>query len=99
MYEMTFENNKGREFLVLFLEPGESGAYPAAMEPDKQVIEFYDVLYPHTQYGQFVSRYFADEIMPGYAGINLSGGVPVWSIDKDAMNLIRAWASEWWTKP
>lgn len=65
------------------------------------LVEFYDTRYPETDYGQFVSSYFVASIMmwdsymdEGDArgrGLNLDGGVPIWTIDGATMDLFREW--------
>lgn len=76
---------------------------------DRLGVEFYDTRFPHTERGQFVSRYFAETLLddhcridPGYrygqdgcrhraGGLDLDGGIPDWTIDSDAMDVVRAW--------
>jgi hypothetical protein len=83
----------GIPFLVLDLKPGQVGAYPVA-RAERQV-EFYDARFPHTRYGQFVSRYYADTLLTGrLRGLNLNGGVPNWSIDADTWTTIEQWLKE-----
>jgi hypothetical protein len=58
------------------------------------LVEFYDARYPHTEHGQFVSRYCLSTLLgkDGFsspvrnAGLNLDGGVDDWSIDRAAVN-------------
>lgn len=56
-------------------------------------VEFYDRRYPHTRYGQFVSRYYVSTLMqaPKMNGIDLDGGIPDWRIDGSTWRLIEAW--------
>jgi len=60
-------------------------------EGDEPLVEFYDTRYEHTDLGQFVSRYFLETLIDGEGGLNLQGGVPMWSINEPCMNRIRDW--------
>lgn len=68
---------------------GRSGAL--VWESEKPGVEFYDSRYPHTDLGQFVSRYHVDTILEGTSGLNLNMAITDWSIDKAAMDVVRAW--------
>ena len=69
-------------------------------DEDKPMVEFYDRRYPHTQYGQFVSRYYVGTLL-GYegfyggeptGGLCLDGGnAKEWSVSADGMALVRAY--------
>ena len=51
------------------------------------LVEFYDSRYPHTEFGQFVSRYYLDTILnhdPSF-GLNLDAGVTAWTVPAEAM--------------
>lgn len=62
---------------------------------DDVLVEFYDARYPHTEFGQFVSRYYLSTLLEDGVhcefGLCLDGGEPDWSIDADAMFLVREW--------
>jgi hypothetical protein len=59
---------------------------------DDSLVEFYDVRYPHTEFGQFVSRYYVSTILERERnGLCLDGGVPDWSISANDMDIVRAW--------
>jgi hypothetical protein len=59
---------------------------------DEPLVEFYDARYPHTEFGQFVSRYNFSTIWErDDAGLCLDGGEPEWSICADDMAAVRAW--------
>lgn len=56
------------------------------------MVEFYDSRYPHTQYGQFVSRYYISTILSQDSrggqysnGLCLDGGVPAWNVSAEDM--------------
>ena len=61
---------------------------------DQNLVSFYDTRYNHTQYGQFVGRYYASTLLglDGYGsgikdrGLNLHGGVDDWFINADNAN-------------
>ena len=61
---------------------------------DQNLVSFYDTRYDHTQYGQFVGRYYASTLLglDGWSsrgssirdrGLNLHGGVDDWFINAD----------------
>ena len=56
------------------------------------MVEFYDNRYPHTQYGQFVSRYYISTILSQDSrggeysnGLCLDGRVPAWHVSAEDM--------------
>lgn len=64
---------------------------------DQNLVSFYDTRYNHTQYGQFVGRYYANTLLglDGWSsrgssirdrGLNLHGGVDNWFINADNAN-------------
>lgn len=61
---------------------------------DQNLVSFYDTRYNHTQYGQFVGRYYATTLLglDGYGsgikdkGLNLHGGIDDWFINADNAN-------------
>tara|TARA_R110001583_G_scaffold131515_1_gene283272 strand:- start:182 stop:499 length:318 start_codon:yes stop_codon:yes gene_type:complete len=60
----------------------------------KMLVSFYDTRYDHTQYGQFIGRYYASTLLglDGYGsgikdrGLNLHGGIDDWSINAENAN-------------
>jgi hypothetical protein len=62
---------------------------------DKPMVEFYDARYPHTEFGQFVSRYYFETILgdDGYGhksgGLSLDGGIPEWTVSAQDMDTVR----------
>lgn len=92
MRTLTIIAANGVKFTVLDLQPGEFGAFSAARSEQRQV-EFYDAHYRFTQWGQFVTRYNADQITgkDRSRGLDLDGGVPAWSIDAKTYRTIQAW--------
>lgn len=67
---------------------------------DEPLVEFYDTRYPHTEYGQFVSRYYVSTILgtdrygSGEGGLMLDGGVPSWTVSAQDMDTVRAYLRE-----
>ena len=64
---------------------------------DQNLVSFYDTRYNHTQYGQFVGRYYANTLLglDGWSsrgssikdkGLNLHGGIADWFINADNAN-------------
>ena len=51
------------------------------------LVEFYDSRYPHTEFGQFVSRYYLDTIInrDDRFGLSLDSGVTAWTVPAEAM--------------
>lgn len=68
-------------------------------DEDKPMVEFYDRRYPHTQYGQFVSRYYVGTLLgliycmgEPTGGLCLDGGNPnSWTVSAEDMVLVRAY--------
>lgn len=52
------------------------------------LVEFYDSRYPHTEFGQFVSRYFVSDLINHDRGLILDGGIPDWSISASGMKQV-----------
>jgi hypothetical protein len=67
---------------------------------DKPLVEFYDARYPHTEYGQFVSRYYVETILgddgygPKSGGLSLDGGIPEWTVSAKDMDIVRNFLKE-----
>lgn len=63
---------------------------------DDPLVEFYDKRYPHTQYGQFVSRYYAStlaEMRDDGSAFSLDGGIPEWTVPASDVGKVIAFAS------
>jgi len=80
---------------VILLDAGEDNPnFPAATEPNKAIVEFYDGRYQHTPDGQFVSRYYADTLLEKRhptQGLDLMGYEESWKIDGRTYGLVRNW--------
>ncbi|MDE3021371.1 MAG: hypothetical protein KGI54_05880 [Pseudomonadota bacterium] len=65
---------------------------------DDPLIEFYDSRYPHTEYGQFVSRYFVSPLLGDEdfeaRGLDLQGDVPDWKIDAASLKAVFDWVRD-----
>jgi hypothetical protein len=104
MYIRTFTAAQGLDFTVILLDPGEPGPTEAPANDDHAIVQFYDVRHtvpspPFTTYGQLVSSYWLETILPGDAGINLRVGSPEWVIDAITLNEIRSWLREKSSRP
>lgn len=66
------------------------------IESDKDVIEFYDARYNHTQDGQFITRYYLStfqEDSENGCGLDLYGGEKDWKIDARTRQLVSDWTA------
>lgn len=91
-FRVTAEN--GVPFVVRRVDAGDKYGlencltYPHKTDSPAPLIEFYDARYPHTEFGQFVSRYNQSTLMAKErgTGINLHGGVPQWQMDGKSLD-------------
>lgn len=96
---MCVTNPDGNQFLVRIVNKGDNYGlkWKLIHEKDEPMVEFYDMDYMHTPYGQFVSRYYMSTLLKeeGYAngtiGLRLDGGVDEWYISANNMRLIHMW--------
>lgn len=65
------------------------------------LVEFYDTRYPHTRYGQFVSRYYLSTLLERTEnkGLCLDGGIADWRIEAGSMNIVNNWLNSQQQKP
>jgi len=83
---MTYlgKNSNGVPFNSRIVKMGEKYGLDFCLTHDENepLVEFYDARYPHTEFGQFVSRYYYSTLSedPGQ-GINLDGGIDDWFVD------------------
>jgi hypothetical protein len=84
------------KFNVRIVNKGDKYGLNDCLVNDKApMVEFYDTRYPHTQYGQFVSRYYVDTILDGSdCGLCLDGGVPSWTVSAEDMKTVRGFLKE-----
>jgi hypothetical protein len=91
---LTVES-KGIKFNVRIVQQGDNYGLNNCLthEGKSPLVEFYDTRYPHTEFGQFISRYNIETLLAiePNGGLNLYGGVPDWKIDAQTMNKITSW--------
>ena len=62
---------------------------------NEALVEFYDTRYPHTEFGQFISRYTLDTILAlGPKGIALDGGIPYWTLAQGDSVRLQSWLKQ-----
>ena len=84
---------------VIFLSKGELHPHSKALlnidrfKNDKDSLEFYDLRYPFTPDGQFISGYYLEtfEASNTYHNLTLEGGIEDWEIDASTKEIIRNW--------
>lgn len=96
MEAMQFTNNKGTPFMVRIVRKGNGYGmnFCITHNEDQALVEFYDARYPHTAFGQFVSRYYITTIVENSdrdCGLDLMGYEPQWKIDANTMKQIVKW--------
>lgn len=81
---------------VRVVHPGDAYGLDDVLTNDGEaMVEFYDARYPHTEHGQFISRYYLstlNERAPG-TGLDLDGGIPDWSVTGDNCDTAIAFAT------
>jgi hypothetical protein len=74
---------------VRIVKTGDQYGRAMCLTNDKApMVEFYDSRYPHTEYGQFVSRYYISTILSDKeypTGLCLDGRVPAWNVSAEDM--------------
>ncbi len=90
---LVFDAATGLSWTVRTVEAGDTHGLNNALTftGDVPLVEFYDVRYKHTEFGQFVSRYNLDLLLALEGGIQLDGGVPEWRLSADAAQTVLAW--------
>lgn len=87
--------SRGLKFNVRIVQQGDKYGLNNCLthEQKEPLVEFYDTRYPHTEFGQFVSRYNMSTLLerPSNVGLDLYGGVPDWKIDTEAMKEVTNW--------
>ena len=72
-------------------------------DEDKPMVEFYDARYPHTEYGQFITRYYIGTILglDGYYGRPVDNGLCLdggnrneWSVSSCEMQVVKDYISQ-----
>ncbi len=87
--------SRGIKFNVRIVNEGDNYGLNNCLthEQKEPLVEFYDARYPHTEFGQFVSRYNMNTLInrdKNY-GLDLDGGVPDWKIELSAMTEVLQW--------
>lgn len=70
----------------------------ALVHTDEPVVEYYDARYPHTQYGQFVTRYHLSTLIGRIDephDLGLYGGEKNWVLDAESLKKSVRWAEEY----
>lgn len=57
-------------------------------------VEFYDTRYGHTDFGQFVTRYYLSTIMQHSGGLCLDGAVPDWQVSEKLIERVKKWLTQ-----
>jgi len=84
----------GRLWTVRWVETGDSYGLKDCLVHDsaQPMVEFYDTTVDMKVFGprgQFVSRYDADTLLSVDGGLNLHGGVPVWTVSASGMERVQ----------
>lgn len=104
---VTATNSTGTvRFLARILRKGDRYGLANALTWDEERpgVEFYDTRYPHTPFGQFVSRYYVETILgtdgygSGMGGLDLMGYEASWKLDAVSMTLVRNWLTHQTTR-
>jgi hypothetical protein len=89
---ISIVNDAGLRFNVRLVRRGERYGRNLCLVHDKDdpLVEFYDARYPHTEIGQFITRYYRSTLMkpPHDRGLCLDGGVPDWRINATAFEAV-----------
>lgn len=95
IFRLDLRNTDGNPFRVLYIPVGtQNPNYPAATEVKKDIVEFYDLEYPHTPDGQFTGgRYYLSTLLEGGQshGLNFYGDEPKWQLSAVDMSLVWTW--------
>lgn len=90
---MTIINRDRRVFIVEYVaHPPVDKWHPD--EPREPMVKFYDHTYAgFGPLGQYVADYYVETLLTGNQdhGLCLNGGVPVWTIDRTPMMVVRMW--------
>ncbi len=84
IYGITAKN--GVHFIARIIE---AGTEHHGRTVEKALIAFYDARHSHTEFGQFITDYYAETIAQTIGGLDLHGGVDDWKIDAHSLYLVR----------
>lgn len=90
---ICYRNGDYAPLCVRLVEKGERYGRDFCLyhESDDPLVEFYDMRYAHTVYGEFVSRYCVSTIMESSGGLCLMGGTYEWAATEETMSRVREW--------
>lgn len=87
--------SRGIKFNVRLVHQGDKYGLNNCLthEQKEPLVEFYDTRYPHTEFGQFVTRYNMSTLLErtAHVGLDLDGGIPDWKIDVEGMAKVTSW--------
>lgn len=86
-------NENGVKFNVRVVESGDRYGRNDKLvnESGKNLVEFYDSRYDHTELGQFVSRYYEETILETSAGLDLDSGSIAWELSEKNISEVKDW--------
>jgi hypothetical protein len=86
-------NDQPLTWLIRVVEPGDRYGLNMCLtnNEDEPYVEFYDTRYGHTDFGQFVSRYYVSTIMEHKGDLCLDGGVPEWAVSGKLIERVKKW--------
>lgn len=85
-------NHLGITFNVRIVRKGDTYGLNGFYTHDKErnLVEFYDTRYDHTEYGQFVARYYEDTLLDrDNGGMWLDYSIASWTVTADNMKEVR----------
>lgn len=95
MSNLLSVESRGIKFNVRIVQEGDNYGLNNCLthEQKEPLVEFYDSRYPHTEFGQFVSRYNMNTLLQRNAnvGLDLDGGIADWKIDAKGMEDVTQW--------
>ena len=68
--------------------------FTVVYDTETRIVTFYDSRHMHTEHGQKVAEYDADNILTVTGGLMLYGGEPDWQVDGTTMATIVDWLSD-----
>lgn len=91
--KVVYDATSGQTWVVRLVHRGEHYGLNDQLVHDERepLVEFFDPRQPHTDLGQFVSRYFVGTLLEGSGGLDLMGHEPTWKISSSAMLMVRDW--------
>lgn len=93
---IDFFGIKGTPMRAVYLSQGETSPRNNMEISKEATIEFYDLRYPHTSEGQYISGYYAESLLEEIEsiknnGLDLMGYVDSWKIDSTACKIVLNW--------